>query len=52
MQRKPAWIRAKAPTSATYHETRKIIRENNLRTVCEEAACPNIGDAGPKSTPP
>ena len=30
IQRKPAWIRVKAPTSATYHETRKIIRENNL----------------------
>ena len=47
-QRKPAWIRVKAPTSDTYHETRKIIRENNLRTVCEEAACPNIGECWSK----
>ena len=48
IQRKPAWIRVKAPTSATYHETLKIIRENNLRTVCEEAACPNIGECWSK----
>jgi lipoic acid synthetase len=44
VKRKPAWIRVKAPTSATYHETRRIIRDNNLSTVCEEAACPNIGE--------
>lgn len=43
-QRKPAWIRAKAPVSAGYHETRKLLREKNLYTVCEEAACPNIGE--------
>jgi len=48
IQPKPAWIRVKAPTSATYHETLKIIRENNLRTVCEEAACPNIGECWSK----
>ena len=48
MQRTPAWIRVKAATSDTYHETRKIIRENNLRTVCEEAACPNIGECWSK----
>ncbi len=48
IQKKPAWIRVKAPTSATYHETLKIIRENNLRTVCEEAACPNIGECWSK----
>lgn len=44
IQRKPAWIRVKAPTSAAYHETRKLMRELNLVTVCEEAACPNIGE--------
>ena len=48
IQQKPAWIRVKAPTSATYHETLKIIREYNLRTVCEEAACPNIGECWSK----
>jgi lipoyl synthase len=44
IQRKPAWIRVKAPTHPIYHETRGIIRENHLVTVCEEAACPNVGE--------
>src|SRR5229473_1943872 len=44
IQRKPAWIRVKAPTSREYHETRLLIREHKLHTVCEEAACPNIGE--------
>ena len=42
--RKPAWIRAKAPGSPVYAETKAIVKENNLVTVCEEAACPNIGE--------
>jgi lipoyl synthase len=42
--RKPDWIRVKAPTSQGYAETRAIVRENKLVTVCEEAACPNIGE--------
>ena len=42
--RKPAWIRAKAPSSPIYAETKAIVKENNLVTVCEEAACPNIGE--------
>ncbi len=42
--RKPPWIRVKAPTSKEYGETRRILREKNLHTVCEEAACPNIGE--------
>ncbi len=42
--RKPAWIRVKAPVSRTYTETRNLMREHNLHTVCEEAACPNIGE--------
>src|SRR5215472_10581165 len=42
--RKPAWIRVKAPTSPEYHATRRLIREHRLHTVCEEAACPNIGE--------
>jgi len=44
VERKPAWIRVKAPTSAGYHETRKLLRAKKLVTVCEEAACPNIGE--------
>ena len=42
--RKPMWIRVKAPTSAEYHETRALMRDLKLNTVCEEAACPNIGE--------
>ncbi|MCW5749753.1 MAG: lipoyl synthase [Alphaproteobacteria bacterium] len=42
--RKPEWIRVKAPTSLEYHETRRLMRRLNLATVCEEAACPNIGE--------
>jgi lipoic acid synthetase len=42
--RKPDWIRVKAPVSREYHETRKLMRELSLNTVCEEAACPNIGE--------
>ena len=44
IQRKPAWIRVKAPTHPIYFETRDLMRENRLTTVCEEAACPNIGE--------
>ncbi len=44
IQRKPPWIRVKAPTHAVYHETRALMRDNGLVTVCEEAACPNIGE--------
>ncbi len=42
--RKPHWIRVKAPTSPEYHATRRLMRELALNTVCEEAACPNIGE--------
>jgi lipoic acid synthetase len=42
--RKPSWIRAKAPGSPVYAETRAIVKQHNLVTVCEEAACPNIGE--------
>ncbi len=42
--KKPPWIRVKAPTSEGYAETRKLMRELGLNTVCEEAACPNIGE--------
>ena len=44
IQRKPAWIRVKAPTHPVYHETRALMRDSKLVTVCEEAACPNIGE--------
>jgi lipoic acid synthetase len=44
IQRKPDWIRVKAPNHQIYHETRELMRANGLVTVCEEAACPNIGE--------
>ncbi|MDE8347855.1 MAG: lipoyl synthase [Acidocella sp.] len=44
ISRKPDWIRVKAPTSPVYHETHALMRANGLVTVCEEAACPNIGE--------
>jgi lipoic acid synthetase len=42
--KKPDWIRVKAPVSKGFVETREIIKKNKLNTVCEEAACPNIGE--------
>jgi lipoic acid synthetase len=46
--RKPDWIRVKAPTSEGYAETRRLMRSLKLATVCEEAACPNIGECWTK----
>lgn len=48
VQRKPDWIRVKAPTSDVFGETRRIVRENKLHTVCEEASCPNMGECWSK----
>ncbi len=42
--RKPSWIRVRAPAGRDFGETHRIMRENKLHTVCEEAACPNIGE--------
>ena len=41
---KPDWIRVKAPVSKEYHATREVMHKLKLNTVCEEAACPNIGE--------
>ena len=46
--RKPDWIRVKAPAGRGYAETRQIVREGKLTTVCEEAGCPNIGECWEK----
>ena len=48
VQRKPDWIRVKAPGSPKWAETNRIVRENKLVTVCEEAGCPNIGECWEK----
>ena len=47
-QRKPDWIRVKAPTSVGFAETKAMMRRLGLNTVCEEAACPNIGECWTK----
>jgi len=46
--KKPDWIRVKAPTSPEYMATRDLVRQHKLVTVCEEAACPNIGECWQK----
>ena len=46
--RKPSWIRVKAPTHPIYLETKRLMRQKSLHTVCEEAACPNIGECWSK----
>lgn len=46
--KKPDWIRVKAPNSKGYNETVDLVRSLNLNTVCEEAACPNIGECWEK----
>jgi lipoic acid synthetase len=48
LKRKPEWIRVRAPSSGAYGETREIVREHGLHTVCEEAGCPNIGECWTK----
>ena len=48
--RKPDWIRVKSPNSERFYEIKQILREQNLHTVCEEAACPNIGECFGKGT--
>jgi lipoic acid synthetase len=47
-ERKPDWIRVKAPVSKGYQQTRDLMRSLSLNTVCEEAACPNIGECWTK----
>lgn len=44
LKRKPDWIRAKAPVGSNITRIKKILREHNLFTVCEEANCPNLGE--------
>ncbi|MCP4185949.1 MAG: lipoyl synthase [Hyphomicrobiales bacterium] len=48
IMRKPSWIRVRAGGSKVYEETRNIIKDNSLVTVCEEAGCPNIGECWSK----
>ena len=48
--RKPEWIRVRAPSSPRFYEIKRILRERNLHSVCEEASCPNIGECFGKGT--
>ena len=50
VQRKPPWIRAKAPVGNRVKELKARLRENHLHTVCEEASCPNLGECFSKGT--
>jgi lipoic acid synthetase len=50
VKRKPSWIRAKAPTTPEVKRLKKVLREQKLVTVCEEAACPNLGECFTKGT--
>ena len=48
IQRKPSWIRVRLTNSSIYGDTKKIVKSNNLHTVCEEAGCPNISECWSK----
>ena len=48
--KKPEWIRAKLPSGGQFMEIKRILREQKLQTVCEEASCPNIGECFSKGT--
>jgi lipoic acid synthetase len=50
VQRKPPWIRARAPIGDRVRQLKSVLRENNLFTVCEEASCPNLGECFSKGT--
>lgn len=50
IQRKPSWIRAKAPNGDSVKKLKSVLRENSLFTVCEEASCPNLGECFSKGT--
>ncbi|TXT26293.1 MAG: lipoic acid synthetase [Gallionellaceae bacterium] len=48
--RKPEWIRVKSGSGQGYQEIKRLLREHNLHTVCEEASCPNLGECFGKGT--
>jgi lipoic acid synthetase len=47
---RPPWIKARAPVGANYERLRRLMREQGLHTVCEEARCPNVGDCWNRGT--
>src|SRR6187551_3592843 len=48
--RKPSWIRVRSSNSQEFYEVKRVLREQKLHTVCEEASCPNIGECFGKGT--
>jgi lipoic acid synthetase len=48
--RKPSWFKVPAPGGARYRELARLIRDENLHTVCQEAACPNVGECWERGT--
>ena len=48
--RKPPWFKVQAPGSPRYRQLNRLIRDENLHTVCQEAACPNVGDCWDRGT--
>ena len=44
MQRKPSWLKVKIPSGDNFNKINKIIKDNNLHTICKEAKCPNVGE--------
>jgi len=49
-ERKPAWFKVPAPGGTRYRQLSRLIREENLNTVCQEAACPNVGECWERGT--
>ena len=49
-QRRPEWLKVRAPSGETYDQLRHLMRSKTLHTVCEEAMCPNIGDCWGRGT--
>ena len=41
---RPSWLKARAPVGENYYELKRLVQDMNLHTVCESAACPNIGE--------
>jgi hypothetical protein len=51
-KRKPDWLRAKMPGGSAFRDTQANVRTHGLHTVCEEAACPNMGECWAEASPP
>ncbi len=50
LQRKPEWLKVRAPSGETYHQLKRLMRSKQLHTICEEANCPNIAECWGRGT--